>query len=85
MCTPSQRVDALSAISLVEQMAKLMTIGGFGALFAAFAAIGRPELTFLCNAGVAVLAFIVLVFARYPPKDSRRIAELEESENLEQQ
>jgi MFS family permease len=85
MCTPSQRVDALSAISLVEQMAKLTTIGAFGAIFAAFAAIGRPELTFLCNAGVAVLAFIVLIFARYPPADSRRIAELEEAESLEQQ
>jgi MFS family permease len=85
MCTPSQRVDALSAISLVEQMANLITVGVFGGLFAAFAAMGKPELTFLCNAGVAVLAFIVLIFARYPPVGSRRLAELEESESMEQQ
>jgi hypothetical protein len=84
MCSPSQRVDALSAISLVEQLAKLVTIGVFGALFAAFATIGRAELTFLCNAGVALLAFLVLLFARYPPEGSRRVAELDDAQTAEQ-
>lgn len=78
MCSPSQRADALSAISLVELCARLITQGLFGAIFAAFATIGRPELTFVCNAGVALLAFVVLLFARFPPDGSRRAAEVED-------
>lgn len=78
MCSPSQRADALSAISLVELCARLVTQGLFGAIFAAFATIGRPELTFVCNAGVASLAFVVLLFARFPPEGSRRAAEVAE-------
>lgn len=77
MCSPSQRADALSAISLVELVARLATLGVFGMIFAALAEVGRPELTFACNGAVALLAFTVLLFARFPPDGSRRAAEVE--------
>lgn len=50
MCTKEERVDALSAITLVENMARLSTTGVFGLIFAAFAEIGRQHLVFACNA-----------------------------------
>ncbi|PPJ50436.1 hypothetical protein CBER1_05572 [Cercospora berteroae] len=73
MCSPAQRADALSAISLVEMAARLATTGLFGYVFSAFAAIGQPSLTFAVNGGVAVLAFAILVFARFPPHGSTRV------------
>lgn len=73
MCSPSQRSDALSAISLVEMVASLATIGLFGFIFSAFAAIGRPSLTFAVNGGVAILAFVVFCFCRFPPEGSTRV------------
>jgi hypothetical protein len=50
MCTDSQRADALNAVTLVENIARLATQGLFGFVFAAFAGIGRAYLTFFCNA-----------------------------------
>ncbi|KAI5365462.1 putative major facilitator superfamily, MFS transporter superfamily [Septoria linicola] len=79
MCSPAQRADALSAISLVEMAARLATTGLFGYVFSAFADIGRPSLTFAVNGGVAVLAFVILVFSRFPPRGSTRI-EVDEDE-----
>lgn len=73
MCSPAQRADALSAISLVEMAARLATTGLFGYVFSAFAAIGQPSLTFAVNGGVAILAFVILVFARFPPRGSTRV------------
>ena len=77
MCSPSQRADALSAISLVEMMARLATTGLFGYVFSAFAAIGKPSLTFLANGGLAVFAFVVLMLTRFPPEGARRVVEEE--------
>lgn len=72
MCAPHERADALSAISLVEMVGRLSSTGVFGLIFSAFATIGRPYLTFACNAGVAVFAFAVLFCAKFPPAGSRR-------------
>lgn len=75
MCSPSQRADALSAISLVEMVARLATVGLFGYVFSAFAAIGEPSLTFLANGGVAIFAFVVLMITRFPPQGATRVVE----------
>jgi len=72
MCTPQERVDALSAISLLESIARLSTTSLFGIVFSVFAEIGRPNLTFAVNAAVAVVGFVVLLFARFPPDGAVR-------------
>ncbi|KAK0667085.1 hypothetical protein QBC41DRAFT_366416 [Cercophora samala] len=50
MCSPSQRADALNALGLVENIARLATQGLFGFVFAALAERGKPHLTFFVNA-----------------------------------
>ncbi len=50
MCPSHQRPDAISAITLVESTAMLATQGLFGLIFAAFSEMGKPSLTFFCNA-----------------------------------
>ncbi|KAK5683631.1 hypothetical protein LTS10_005164 [Elasticomyces elasticus] len=80
MCSAEQRQDALSAISLVELMARLASTSVFGLVFSAFAEVGQTHLTFLVNASIAVLGFGILMFARFPPKAARRWVEGEESE-----
>lgn len=50
MCPPDKRQDAISAITLVESTASLLTQGLFGTIFAAFTEAGTPSLTFFCNA-----------------------------------
>jgi Na+/serine symporter len=50
MCSQSRRADALNALTLVENIARLATQGLFGFVFAALAEIGRPHLTFFINA-----------------------------------
>ncbi|GAW25309.1 putative major facilitator superfamily transporter [Rosellinia necatrix] len=80
MCPPRQRPDAISAITLVESMAMLVTQGLFGLIFAAFSEIGRPSLTFFCNAAIAILGSVVLSIARLPPTDSKRIGDDDETE-----
>lgn len=50
MCTPSQRADALNALTLIENIGRLVTQGLFGFVFAALAEAGKPHLTFYCNA-----------------------------------
>ena len=72
MCAPDEKVDALSAISLLESVARLSTVSLFGLVFSGFAEIGRLNLTFACNAAVAVIGFIVLMFARFPPEGAVR-------------
>src|SRR3569833_1491290 len=57
MCPSSQRTDALNAITLVENFARLSSLGLFGFIFAALAEVGQAYLTFFCN-GVSSL-FIV--------------------------
>lgn len=72
MCTPEQRTDALSAISLLEMVARLSTTSLFGLVFSGFAEIGRANLTFAVNGAVAVVGFVVLLFARFPPRGAVR-------------
>jgi hypothetical protein len=50
LCPPHKRQDAISAITLVESAAMLITMGLFGLIFAAFSQIDKPSLTFFCNA-----------------------------------
>ncbi|OCL13548.1 MFS general substrate transporter [Glonium stellatum] len=71
----SERTDALAGVSLVENMARLSTTFVFGVIFAAFASIGRAELVFTCNAAVALIGFVALLFARFPPEGSRQLDE----------
>ncbi|KAF2845348.1 MFS general substrate transporter [Plenodomus tracheiphilus IPT5] len=73
MLPDSDRVDALSGLTLVENIARLSTVAVFGLLFAALAEVGQSHLTFVCNAAVASLGFVVLLFARFPPRGSRRV------------
>ncbi|KAI1421160.1 major facilitator superfamily transporter [Xylaria sp. FL1777] len=73
MVPPHQRPDAISAITLVESTAMLVTQGLFGLIFAAFSEMGEPSLTFFCNAGIAVLGFVVLFIAHLPPINSKRV------------
>jgi MFS family permease len=80
MVPASERTDALSAISLVEMMARLLTTFVFGLVFAAFAGIGRTEWVFACNAGVALAGFAILLGSRFPPEGSRRLEVRESGE-----
>ncbi|OAQ60572.1 major facilitator superfamily transporter [Pochonia chlamydosporia 170] len=73
MCTDSQRADALNAVTLVENVARLATQGLFGFVFAAFAEIGHAYLTFFCNAAIAVIGMGVLLFSNFPAADSELI------------
>jgi MFS family permease len=73
MLPDSERVDALSGITLIENIARLSTTAVFGLVFAALAEVGKIHLVFVCNAAVALLGFVVLLFSRFPPKGSRRV------------
>jgi Major Facilitator Superfamily len=73
MCPASERTDALSAIALVEMVARLSTTFVFGVIFAALAGVGKTYLVFTCNAAVALLGFTILLLSRYPPEGSRRL------------
>lgn len=77
MCPSSQRADALNAITLVENVARLATQGLFGFVFSALAETGRSYLTFFCNAAVAVVAMGVLLLSRFPPGESELVDEME--------
>lgn len=73
MLPESDRIDALSGITLVENIARLSTTAVFGLAFAALAEVGKSHLTFVCNAAVALLGFLVLLLSQFPPKGSRRV------------
>lgn len=65
MCPSSQRTDALNAITLVENLARLSTQGLFGFVFSALANIGHANLTFYCNGVSSFLPFL-LSFPFFP-------------------
>lgn len=73
MSTAKDRTDALSAISLVEMLARLMTTFVFGLIFAAFASVEKTYLVFVVNASVAIVGAALLVFSRFPPEGSERL------------
>ncbi|KAL8279700.1 hypothetical protein RQP46_008013 [Phenoliferia psychrophenolica] len=60
MVPADQQPDALSAIALAEMLATVITVSIFGILFAALSELGLARWTFLCNAGLAMLAASVL-------------------------
>lgn len=73
MLPSSDRVDALSGITLVENIARLSTTAVFGLVYSALAQVGQTHLVFICNASVALLAFLILLCSRFPPEGSRRV------------
>ncbi|KAH7412106.1 hypothetical protein DE146DRAFT_674465 [Phaeosphaeria sp. MPI-PUGE-AT-0046c] len=73
MLPSSDRVDALSGITLVENIARLSTTAVFGLVYSALAEVGQTHLVFICNASVALLAFFILLCSRFPPEGSRRV------------
>ncbi|KAL9107997.1 MAG: hypothetical protein Q9227_007212 [Pyrenula ochraceoflavens] len=73
MCPTTERTDALSAIALVEMIARLSTTFLFGLIYSAFADLGRAYLVFTCNAAVALVGCGVLLVARFPPVGSTRV------------
>jgi MFS family permease len=84
MCPPEQKTDALSAISLLEMMARLSTTSLFGLIFSAFAEVGKPHLVFAANAATAVVGFVVLMFARFPPEGARRFTKSDDQAGNEE-
>ncbi|KAL2192737.1 hypothetical protein P885DRAFT_72772 [Corynascus similis CBS 632.67] len=66
MCSTSRRADALEALTVIENIARLATQALFGFVFAALAQIGKPRLTFFANAGIALLVSGVLLLSRFP-------------------
>ncbi|KAK3311935.1 major facilitator superfamily domain-containing protein [Apodospora peruviana] len=80
MCSSSQRADALNALTLVENIGRLATQGLFGFVFAAFATLGKPHLTFFCNAAIALLAVGVLLFSSFPPDGSKLLDKLHDNQ-----
>ncbi|KAF2656076.1 MFS general substrate transporter [Lophiostoma macrostomum CBS 122681] len=72
MLPKSERLDALSGMTLVENLARLSTTALFGLVFAALAEVGKSYLVFTCNAAVALLGFVALLFSHFPPEGSRR-------------
>lgn len=81
MCTSSQRADALNALTLVENMARLSTVGLFGFIFALLADAGKAYITFYCNAAIAVLGMGVLLLSRFPPLGSTLIEDASDGTN----
>ncbi|KAL2261101.1 hypothetical protein VTK26DRAFT_4702 [Humicola hyalothermophila] len=73
MCSASARADALNALTLVENIARLSTQGLFGFIFAALASVGKPHLTFFANGAIAFIAASVLLLSRFLPEGSKII------------
>ncbi|KAF5000491.1 hypothetical protein FDECE_11201 [Fusarium decemcellulare] len=71
MCSPLQRADALNAITLVENTARLATQGFFGFLFAFLAKAGQAYLTFFYNAAIALLGMGILLLSHFPSRGSK--------------
>ncbi|KAF7304197.1 hypothetical protein MIND_00651800 [Mycena indigotica] len=63
----ARRADALAGISIIETFSWISTVAIFGQLFAVLSAMGRPNLVFFCNSGLAVFAAVVLFAVRFPP------------------
>lgn len=75
MCPHSQRTDALNAVTLVENIARLATQGLFGFVFSALAETGQAYLTFYVNAALAIVGMAVLFLSHFPPLDATMVEE----------
>lgn len=80
MCPHSQRTDALNAVTLVENIARLATQGLFGFVFSALAETGQAYLTFYVNAALAIVGMAVLFLSHFPPLDSTMVEDVDEGE-----
>lgn len=83
MCSHSQRTDALNAVTLVENVARLATQGLFGFIFSALAETGQAYLTFYVTAAVAIIGMAVLYLSHFPPLDATMVDEDEEEDGYE--
>ncbi|KAM5372995.1 hypothetical protein ACJZ2D_007206 [Fusarium nematophilum] len=84
MCPDSQRADALNAVTLVENVARLATQGLFGFIFASLAEAGKAYATFFCNAAIALVAMGILLFSNFPPAGSTIVDKHEQQEENEE-
>lgn len=66
MVPKQDQPNALSAIALMESLALTVTVSLFGFIFAYLSEIGKANLVFVLNGSVAVLAFCILFFVRFP-------------------
>ena len=82
MTTMDQRTDALSAISLLEMVARLSTTSVFGLIFSGFAELGKPNLTFAVNGAFAVVGFVALMSARFPPNGAVRYTKTDDHNEI---
>lgn len=78
MCSHGDRTDALNAVTLVENIARLATQGLFGFIFSALAEAGKAHMTFHVNAALAIVGMAVLYLSHFPPSSATI---LEENEN----
>ncbi|KAJ7183833.1 major facilitator superfamily domain-containing protein [Mycena filopes] len=62
----ARRADALAAIAMIETLALIITVSLFGPVFGFLSTIGRPNLVFVVNGGVALGAAVVLFMVRFP-------------------
>jgi hypothetical protein len=80
MCSDSQRSDALNAVTLVENIARLATQGCFGFVFASLADVGKAYMTFFCNAAVALIGMAVLLLSHFPPSGATLVDTIDNEE-----
>jgi MFS family permease len=73
MCPESHRADALNTVTLVENIARMVTQGIFGFIFASLATIGKAYTTFFVNAAIAIVGLLVLLLSQFPPAGSELI------------
>ncbi|KAI6784144.1 uncharacterized protein J7T54_004690 [Emericellopsis cladophorae] len=78
MCPESQRADALNAVTLIENIARMVTQGLFGFIFASLATIGKAYTTFFVNAAIAIVGLLVLLLSHFPPAGTELIDEASE-------
>ncbi|BGP19974.1 hypothetical protein JCM10213_006751 [Rhodosporidiobolus nylandii] len=71
-----EHADALQGIAMSETLAMMLTIAASGWVFAKLSEVGRAEETFYLNAANALLSFLILLFARFPPRQLSRITSL---------
>lgn len=85
MCPHSQRTDALNAITLVENLARLATQGVFGLVFSALAEVGKAHLTFYVNAAIAVVGMAVLFLSNFPAANTTMVEDLDLDDDEEEE
>lgn len=83
MCSHGDRTDALNAVTLVENIARLATQGLFGFIFSALAEAGKAHMTFHVNAALAIVGMAVLYLSHFPPASATILEEPENADGEE--